>query len=68
MKLIHPMSKDGKRIAVARLCWTPRQEGQDAVTRLKLMLGSHRANFYVLHRINQVDHKKKRKGEDACYG
>ena len=27
------------------------------------MLGSHRANFYVLHRINQVDHKKKKKKE-----
>ena len=55
--------------ANARIRWTPRQEGQDAATRLKLMLGSHRANFYVLHRINQVDHKKKKKkGENACYG
>ena len=27
------------------------------------MLGSHRANFYVLHRINQVDHKKKKEKE-----
>ena len=47
--------------ANARIHWTPRREGQDAATRLKLMLGSHRANFYVLHRINQVDHKKKKK-------
>ena len=30
------------------------------------MLGSHRANFYVLHRINQVDHKKKEKKRREC--
>ena len=54
--------------ANARICWTPRREGKDAATCLKLMLGSHRANFYVLHRINQVDHKKKKKRENACYG
>ena len=29
---------------------------------MKLMLSSHHANFYVLDRINQVDHKKKEKG------
>ena len=55
--------EDGKRTTVARIRWTRRQEGQDAAIRLKLMLGSHRANFYVLHRINQVDHKKKKEKE-----
>ena len=29
MMLIHPVSKDGKRIAIAQICWMPRQEGQD---------------------------------------
>lgn len=65
MKLTNPESRDDKRTAVARIRWTPRQEGQDAAIRLELMLGSRCANFYVLHRINQaVQQKKKNNKED----
>ena len=74
-----PGSRDDKRTAVAWIYWTPRSEGQDATTCLKLMLGSCSANFYDLHRVNQVIQQKKikkiqrqaqeriKKRENACY-
>ena len=64
MKLTNPESRDYKRAAIARIRWTPRQEGQDAATRLELMLGSRRANFYVLHKINQVVQQKKNNNKE----
>ena len=64
MKLTNPESRDYKRTAIARIRWMPRQEGQDAATRLELMLGSRRANFYVLHKINQVVQQKKNNNKE----
>nr|POF08052.1 hypothetical protein CFP56_17776 [Quercus suber] len=65
MKHTNPESRDHKRTAIAQIRWTPRQEGQDAANRLELMLGSRRAYFYVLHKINQrVQQKKNNNKED----
>ena len=53
MRLTNPKSRGDKRTAVAES--VKRRDKKDRrLTRLKLMLGSRSANFYDLHRVNQV--------------